>query len=53
VNEGLVLLAAWAQWLALVGLLAAAVVRRVQRVHDGERQAAYHRPDRLPRDDQG
>jgi hypothetical protein len=44
VNEGLVLLAAWAQWLVLVGLVALAVIRRVDRVHDKEPSVSYRRP---------
>lgn len=45
-NQGLVLLAAWAQWLLLVGLLATAVVRRVDRIHDSDRDITYERPHR-------
>lgn len=33
-NDGLVLLAAWLQWLALVTLLLAAIARHVARAHD-------------------
>jgi len=43
VNQGLVLLAAWAQWLVLVGLVAFAVARRVERVHDRDQAFSYHR----------
>lgn len=42
-NQGLVLLAAWAQWLLLVGLMVLAVVRRVVRVHDRDPGFTYHR----------
>ena len=33
-NDGLVLLAAWGQWLVLVGLLAFAIARHVADAHD-------------------
>jgi hypothetical protein len=45
VNQGLVLLAAWAQWLLAVGLLVAAVVRRVEHVHDRDPKVVYRRRD--------
>jgi hypothetical protein len=42
-NQGLVLLAAWAQWVLAVVLLVGAVVRRVEHVHERDGGVTYRR----------
>lgn len=42
-NEGLVIIAGWVQWLLVVALLVVTVVRRVDDVHSGDRSLAYRR----------
>ena len=42
-DQGLVLLAAWAQWLAVVGVLVVAVRRHLRRI-DEPPEPTYQRP---------
>lgn len=44
-NDGLAILAAWAQWVLIVGALATAVLRDVGRGHDDHRTLYRRRDD--------